>query len=116
MLDSLSQEDRFVQRSIDDAQYLHVLGDVDLGNVRELAAAMAFPMMQAGRRLVIDLTQCTYIDCSVLTLLVRTHAKMGRRLCIVTGSPGIVTLMLEVTGLGRTLPVVPSLAQAFAKA
>jgi anti-anti-sigma factor len=112
VLDVLSDEDLFTQQSVDDAQCLHVLGDVDLGNVRELEAAMAFPMMQ-GRRLIIDLTQCTYIDCSVLTLLVRTHAKMGRRLCIVTGSPGIVTLVLEATGLQRTLPVVPSLAQAF---
>jgi anti-anti-sigma factor len=115
VLDVLSHEDLFTQQSVDDAQCLRVFGDVDLGNVRELEAAMAFPMMQ-DRRLIIDLTQCTYIDCSVLTLLVRTHAKMGRRLCIVTGSPGIVTLMLKVAGLERTLPVVPALAQAFATA
>jgi anti-anti-sigma factor len=114
-LPSAQQDDTFVQKMVDDAQYLHVFGDVDLGNVRELEAALAIPM-EAGRRLVIDLTQCAYIDCSVLTVLVRTYAKMGRRLCIVTGGAGVVTLLLEVTGLGRSLPIVPSLSQAFAKA
>jgi anti-anti-sigma factor len=113
-LPSAQPDDTFSQKVVD-AQYLHVLGDVDLGNVREFEAALTGPM-QAGRRLVIDLTQCAYIDCSVLTVLVRAHANMGRRLCIVTGTPGVVTLMLEVTGLGRSLPIVPSLAQAFAKA
>lgn len=109
------QDNVFIQKIVEDAQYLHVAGDVDLGNVREFEEALAIPI-QAGRRVVIDLTQCTYIDCSVLTVLVRTHATLGRRLCIVTGSPGVVTLMLEVTGLGRSLPVVPSLSQAFVKA
>jgi anti-anti-sigma factor len=106
-----AHDDTFVQKIVDDAQHLHVFGDIDLGSAREFEAALTIPM-QAGQRVVIDLTQCTYIDCSILTVLVRAYTNMGRRLCIMTGSPGVVTLMLEVTGLGWSLPIVPSLAQA----
>ncbi|HTV74353.1 MAG TPA: STAS domain-containing protein [Candidatus Acidoferrales bacterium] len=110
------QGNAFIQEAVDGgAHCLHVLGDLDIANVREFEAAVA-SAVRGGNRLVLDLSQCSFIDCSALTVLVRTYERLGKRLCVVTGSQGVVTFLFELTGLGQWLPVVPTLAQAFGSA
>jgi anti-anti-sigma factor len=110
------QGNAFIQEAVDGgAHCLHVLGDLDIANVREFEAALA-TAVRSGNRLVLNLSQCSFIDCSALTVLVRTYEKLGKRLCVVTGSRGVVTFLFELTGLGQSLPIVPSLSQAFGRA
>jgi anti-anti-sigma factor len=95
--------------AIDDSRVLvHFEGEIDLAAaplVRSCTdAALA---TSAGDPIVIDLTDCTFMDSSGLNALVyATHgaSSLGRTLRI-AGAHGIVLRVLQLTGLDRTLPL-----------
>ena len=64
-----------------DADVLNVSGEVDLASSPELQALIETTL--PGTRLIVDLTQCTYLDSSTLSVLVRAFKARGPALCIV---------------------------------
>jgi len=62
--------------SDESAQVLHVFGDVNPSNATELYSEL----MQAsvpGKTIVLDLSECRYVDPMICTTLLRAHEALG---------------------------------------
>jgi anti-anti-sigma factor len=90
---------------------LHVFSDVDIssGPAFEVALADAFAI---GKKTVVDLTECPYIDTTGLRYLVRARNVLGDKLEIRAAQGSSPARILEVCGLDRALCVVFVPAQA----
>lgn len=64
----------FVHDSQDDADTLHVFGEIDLSTEREFEA-MIDQAAEQPRPLTVDLTACTYLDSCALHVLQRASAR-----------------------------------------
>jgi anti-anti-sigma factor len=93
-----------VHELTDDEEIVHVFGEVDLSNVRELERAVQHAAT-GERMIVVDLSKCQYIDSSVLTALLRAHKIFGARLQIVTAKRGNVARLFRITKMDTVLSV-----------
>jgi anti-anti-sigma factor len=77
-----------------------ITGEVDLSVVETLQAALA-QASDGGGNILVDLSDCTFMDSSGLALFVRTSQELadgGRRL-LLHGCTGQVRHVLDITGL-----------------
>jgi anti-anti-sigma factor len=91
---------------------VRVSGDLDLATTPGLEEALA----TAGDapRLVLDLSECTFLDSSgvrVLTTSARTASERGASFDLVAADPGVLRV-LEITGVDTMATVHPSLDAA----
>jgi anti-anti-sigma factor len=82
-------------------------GDVDLSARPEVAEALASVWGSGTDHLVIDLRDCTFLDCSCLDLLWQAvdDAPLGGQ-CVITGAQGSVRRVLALTGFLETVAEV----------
>jgi len=99
-----------IHEALDHATIVHVFGELDLSSANELEVAIA-AADASGKGIVIDLEPCTYIDSSILAVLIRAFKKHSSRLSIVLAPTGTVTRLFELTSLKQVLPIVPSLLE-----
>ena len=96
----------------DEVSLVRVLGEVDLSNAEEIAAAMDGAVRPDTRRLVVDLSSTTYMDSAGVRVLFglreRLHARR-RRLLLVVPKDAPVRAVVELTGLSRIVPLGDSL-------
>lgn len=84
----------------DGAATITLRGEFDLSNVRELEA-VADEQVAAGRSLCLNVSEVTFMDSSMLNLLVNLRKKLRERGGRLTIRPNVqVTQLLELTGLG----------------
>ena len=91
---------------------LHVRGELDVATTPLVEERLAED--PAPRRLVVDLTACTFVDSSGLRLLVATSRAVtdsGGIASVVVRDPSIVRI-LEITGVRELLDVRPSIEDA----
>ena len=91
---------------------LHVRGDLDLATAPRFEDAL----LDAGldQRLVVDLSECTFLDSSAVRVLVaaaRDAQAAGGELSLVTPHPGVLRI-LQISGVDSMLPVHPALDDA----
>ena len=84
---------------------LAVVGEFDIFSSEELAYQIE-ERARKGQSLCLDFTRCTYIDTSVLTLLVRAAKTHGDRLQMIVPAGSVVARILSITQLDRVLPIV----------
>ena len=95
-----------VQPEADDVVALSLEGEFDMANVSSLVERIDRALLR-DKHLIIDLSQATFIDSSVIHALVRaSKAAHGRKRGVVLqlGTAEIVARLLEVTGIERVLP------------
>jgi anti-anti-sigma factor len=97
---------------------VRVHGEVDLSNAQEVSAAIGNAMGQEARRLVVDLSDITYLDSAGVALLFRLAERLRARrrqlyLVVPRGSP--VRRVLDFTGLPRVIPLEARLEDALAR-
>ena len=97
---------------------VRVHGEVDLSNAQEVSAAIGNAMGQEARRLVVDLSDITYLDSAGVALLLRLAERLRARrrqlyLVVPRGSP--VRRVLDFTGLPRVIPLEARLEDALAR-
>ena len=92
------------------AHVVHVSGELDLATAPLVEEALADV---SGEILVIDLSDCTFLDSAgIRALVAAARDRAGTsRLRIVTADPGIVRL-LEITGVDTIIHVHPSIDAA----
>lgn len=73
-------------------------GDLDSADVPVLAAALQDLLLDHPATLTIDLDAVTFLDCGVLSLLVRVNNDPSTTL-ILRGAPVCVQRLLQATGL-----------------
>lgn len=92
---------------------IRVRGELDLGTLEPFEASVC-GAVERSVPVFVDLTQCGFIDSSVLALLIDVHARLGRsnngRLAIAAHDQPLKVLRL--TGLDDQLPVYPSAEEA----
>ena len=109
------QEDRNVAQnaiileSRPEGEILHVLGEVDLTSVDEVRSAIDRSAAQ-GINVIVDLEPCTYIDSTILSVLMRASETYAGRFQIVVPPSGIVRRVFTITSLIGQLPVIEKLA------
>lgn len=82
-----------------------VAGDLDMATTPELETALAAATSSA--RLVVDLSECTFLDSAAVRLLVSSQRGVqaaGGELVLVADDPGILRV-LEITAVDELLPV-----------
>ncbi len=85
----------------DGSAVVTVMGEVDLANAPELDALLHEAMTSGEGSVLLDLSECTFLDSSALHVMVQASqdlADAGRRL-IVVGANGSIRRIVDITGL-----------------
>lgn len=90
------------------AAFVAVAGEVDLLTAPRLTAALDEVLAINVRRIVIDLTETTFMDSAGIHTLVQAQRRAARRHFAVICGPGPVLRALELLGLTEPLNVVSS--------
>lgn len=91
----------------DDIVAVTIGGEFDLADESRTELAMDFVLGLEIPALLLDLTECQYIDSTGLRTLIRSHdraQRAGTRVAI-AGSGPQVHRMFEITGLKERLPI-----------
>jgi anti-sigma B factor antagonist len=100
----------------DDRQVIAVTGEIDLFTAPELKAAIADAIEEGRTRLVIDLTDTSFLDSTALGVLIGAIKRLrgrGGRLTIVNVDDNIAKTF-EITGLDQIFTIKPTRDQAIA--
>jgi anti-anti-sigma factor len=93
-----------------DAHVVHVLDEIDIASSKQLEAEVFG--VAARRRIVIELSDCHYMDSSGITVLMRAHQHFGQRLRIVVKADSSVARIILLLNLDKSLPLAASLQEA----
>jgi anti-sigma B factor antagonist len=94
------------------AAVIRVEGELDMATSESFEVALA--KSEPGQRLVVDLSECTFLDSSAVRLLVgaaRDAGESNGRVSLVVRDPGI-RRVLEIAAVDTILPVHETLGAA----
>ena len=102
----------------DDVYVVRVAGEVDMSHEEELRSELRAAVEADTNGIVVDLTQCEFIDSSAIRALLLSREEKNRNpgsqgLAVAASSDQILRI-LEVMGLDKILPVEPTVDQAAA--
>jgi len=103
-----------VQRPQDGAVVVELLGEHDLA-IRDQTDKLLAELVDAHNLVVVDVSEASYIDSSILASLVRAHRRAeerGSKLRVQLGSAAIVQKLFELSDLTSYLEVVHDREQA----
>jgi anti-anti-sigma factor len=95
----------------DATRIVRVSGELDLYTAPQLERALDRNGSTAGR-VVVDLSDCTFIDSTGLGILLMAHRHIGGSALVIVASSLEVLRALEVSGLERRLTAHPTLESA----
>jgi anti-sigma B factor antagonist len=102
-------------RVVDDGTHIvAVAGEIDLFTAPEFKQRVSAPIDEGRTRVVVDLTETTFIDSSSLGVLIGAHRRLRRldgSLVIVCSNDAIVKTF-RITGLDGVFTIVSSLDEA----
>jgi len=98
-------QNAIILESRPEGEVLHVFGEVDLTSVDELRSAID-KAAASGPHVIVDLEPCTYIDSTILSVLMRASDTYAGRFQIVVPPSGIVRRVFTITSLIGQLPVI----------
>jgi anti-sigma B factor antagonist len=111
----MAMEFEIHDRVIDDGTHVvAVAGEIDLFTAPEFKQRVSAPIDAGATRVVVDLTETTFIDSSSLGVLIGAHRRLRRldgALTIVCTSDAIVKTF-KITGLDGVFTIVGSLDEA----
>lgn len=102
----------------DDAIVVRVAGEVDMSHEEELRGELRNAVASDSRGIVVDLTECEFIDSSgVRALLLSREAQNSEEgsvhLAVAASSEQILRI-LSVMGIDRVIPIRPTVEEAAA--
>lgn len=97
---------------------VEVGGDIDMATVDDLEAPVIDAIRDGRQTVILDLSECVFIDSTGIRLVLRAHRVLSERydgearnrLAVVARDH--VAAILRTTSVDRVLPVVPSRAEA----
>ena len=102
-----------VRENLADAVVVHAFGELDLQTAPELERAIE-QARDEHEVVVVDFSECRYLDSTTLSVLVRAAKVLGRRLRLIVPSGTLIARLLAMTQLDTVLCVVTSLEAATA--
>ena len=93
-----------------------VRGEIDMATAPALLGALAEPVRAQQCRVVVDLTDVTFMDSTGLNALVlaRSRANAGSGEVRLVGASGMLRKVLRITGLDQTFPVHSTIEESIA--
>jgi anti-sigma B factor antagonist len=103
----------FTTSTVGDAAVLHCQGELDLATRLRLAGGIADLIVTDASRVVVDLTEATFLDCGSIGVI-EAFGSLVRppRSMIVVCSQGIPRRVLAITNCDQANPVAPTLVEA----
>jgi anti-sigma B factor antagonist len=90
-------------------------GELDLYNADDARAAIGEAAGQKPERVIVDLSQVTFVDSTGLGVLVEGRTKLENRKALLLAAPQVETRRaLEVSGLDRYFPAYDTVDDALA--
>jgi anti-sigma B factor antagonist len=93
------------------AAIVHVFGEATFADTASLESIIV-GAIRIGRPVVVDMRECTYMDCATIGVLVRAAKNLGDLLRLVIPRHGQGYRMLDLVGLARVLQVHDTLEDA----
>jgi len=93
---------------------VHVQGQVDLYAAPDLKARLLDALDRADGRIIVDVTESTFLDTSALSTLFSAHRRARRRggRVVLVNTSDAIARTLSITGLDAILDVVESVPEA----
>jgi len=104
-----------IERFASRAAIVRVTGEADLALAPALGGAIAGEIAAGRRRIAIDLSAATFIDCSTVGTLLDALVPLrddGDAAVVLAGATGPVKRVLDLLGVGAVLEMVPQLTWA----
>jgi anti-sigma B factor antagonist len=103
----------------DGIQVVRVVGEVDIAHEEELRRELQQAESQGSDGIVVDLTECEFIDSSGIRALLLSRESQGsekgsEQLAVAASSEQILRI-LSVMGVDKVIPVRPTLEEAAAE-
>jgi anti-anti-sigma factor len=92
---------------------VHVFGEATFADTAALESIIV-GAIRIGRLVVVDMRECTYMDCAAIGIIVRAARDIGDLLRLVVPRRSQGYRMLDVTGLTRVLHVFDTIDAAMA--
>jgi anti-sigma B factor antagonist len=103
----------------DDVYVVWVRGEVDMSHEEELREELRRAVGADSRGIVVDLTECEFIDSSAVRALLLSreaqHPEEGSERLAVAASSEQILRILSVMGLDRVIPIRPTVEEAAAE-
>jgi anti-sigma B factor antagonist len=97
-----------------DGFLVSVEGELEISTVEQLADP-AEVAIRAGCPLVLDLSECSFIDSTVLRFVLRTHralSAVGEAMAVVSGDNSHLRKLLSITAIDLSVPVFATREEA----
>jgi anti-sigma B factor antagonist len=102
----------------DDVFVVRVTGEVDMSHEEELRGELRTAVAADTRGIVVDLTECEFIDSSGVRALLLSreaqHPEDGAERLAVAASSEQILRILSVMGVDRVIPIRPTVEEAAA--
>jgi|SRR5579863_5672474 len=79
-------------------------GELDLYSAPQMEVELLEALDQPGP-VIVDLSKCTYLDSTILTVLIRLTAQFRERFCLVVPTESKIWRILQITRLADELPI-----------
>jgi anti-sigma B factor antagonist len=100
----------------EDVHVVHVRGEVDMSHEEELRRELRTAVAAEPKGIVVDLTECEFIDSSGVRALLLSreaqHSEEGSERLAVAASSEQILRILSVMGLDRVIPIRPTVEEA----
>lgn len=93
------------------AAVVHVFGEATFADTAAFES-MIVSVVRIGRPVVIDMRECTYMDCAAIGVIARAAKNLGDQLRLVIPRRSQNYRMLELTGLTRVLHIAETVEAA----
>jgi anti-sigma B factor antagonist len=102
----------------DDVYVVRVRGEVDMSHEEELRGELRTAVAADAKGIVVDLTECEFIDSSGVRALLLSreaqHPEEGTERLAVAASSEQILRILSVMGIDRVIPIRPTVEEAAA--
>jgi anti-sigma B factor antagonist len=108
------------ERGSENAYVVRIAGELDISHEDEVRSELRTAIKQADRGVVVDLTECEFIDSSGVRALLLGYEKQreengeGNLLAVAADSEQILRI-LSVMGVDKVIPVQPTVEGAIAE-
>ena len=103
----------------EDVYVVRVTGEVDMSHEEELRGELRKAVAADARGIVVDLTECEFIDSSGVRALLlsreATHSSEGSEHLAVAASSEQILRILSVMGIDHVIPIRPTVEEASAE-
>jgi anti-anti-sigma factor len=101
-----------------DVVVARLIGEVDLSNANQLEHQISRALSNRSQALVLDLTECGYLDSAGIRLIFGLSERLRRRgqdLVLVVPEAAPIERVLDLTNVAEIAPLYRSLEQALAR-